>query len=36
MNEENTQALQALKDVAMESVKEQRRARLSICSALMT
>ncbi|MDQ5768923.1 S49 family peptidase [Thiothrix subterranea] len=27
MNEENTQALQALKDVAMESVKEQRRAR---------
>lgn len=27
MNEENTQALQALKDVAMESIKEQRRAR---------
>ncbi len=27
MNEENTQALQALKDVAMESIKEQRRSR---------
>lgn len=27
MNEENTQALQALKEVAMESIKEQRRAR---------
>lgn len=27
MNEENTQALQALKAVAMESIKEQRRAR---------
>ncbi len=27
MNEENTQALQALKEVAMESIKEQRRSR---------
>jgi protease-4 len=27
MNEENTQAIQALKDVAMESIKEQRRTR---------
>ncbi|QTR46856.1 S49 family peptidase [Thiothrix litoralis] len=27
MNEDNTQAIQALKDVALESIKEQRRAR---------